>query len=85
MATSTPSFTGTAKVGSVLTAKVTSWAPGAVLKYQWLLDGKAIRGATARTYKLLSTQKGKRISLTITQTAPGYVTATKTSAAIKVG
>ena len=80
-----PSFTGTAKVGSVLTAKTSAWATGAVISYQWLLDGKAIRGATARTYKLLSTQKGKRISLTITQTAPGYVTATKTSAAIKVG
>ncbi len=85
MGAGTPSITGTPRVGATLTASTSSWVKGAVISYQWLLDGKAIRGATARTYKLLSTQKGKRISLTITQTAPGYVTATKTSAAIKVG
>ncbi len=85
MTATTPTFTGAVKVGSIVTAKTGAWATGAVISYQWLLDGKAIKGATGRTYKLLSTQKGKRISLTITQKATGYSTATKTSAAIKVG
>ncbi len=85
MGAGTPSITGTPRVGATLTARTSAWATGAVISYQWLLDGKAIKGATARTYKLLSSQKGKRISLTITQKATGYSTATKTSAAIKVG
>ena len=85
MSAANPSITGTAKVGSTLTAKASAWAPGATLSYQWLLDGKAIKGATARTYKLLAAQKGKRISLTVTQRANGYTTVSKTSASIKVG
>ena len=85
MASKTPTLSGIAKVGTTLTAKTTAWISGAKITYQWLLDGKIIKGATRSTYKILSSQKGKRISVTITQSALGYVTASKTSIAIKVG
>jgi hypothetical protein len=85
MRVSTPSITGSVKVGKVVTAKTTAWVPGAAITYQWLLDGKAIKGATGKTFKALPSQKGRRLSLTVTQKLLGYVTATKTSSAIKIG
>jgi hypothetical protein len=85
MRVSTPSITGLVKVGKVVTAKTTAWVPGAAITYQWLLDGKAIKGATGKTFKALPSQKGRRLSLTVTQKLLGYVTATKTSSAIKIG
>ena len=80
----TPTLYGTPKVGSTLTAKTTSWVSGARITYQWMLDGKAIKGATKSTYKILSTQKGKKISVVITQSALGYTTASKTSLSVKI-
>ena len=79
------SVTGTPTTGKVLTAKASAWAPGAKLAYQWLLDGKAIAGATKATYTLLKTQKAHKISVRITQTAVGYNTGTGVSSALKVG
>jgi hypothetical protein len=85
MRVSTPSITGTAKVGKVVTAKTAAWVPGAAITYQWLLDGKAIKGATGKTFKALASQKGRKLSLTVTQKLLGYVNATKTSSAVKIG
>lgn len=81
----TPRMTGTAKVGKILAGSSPLWAPNAKFSYQWLLDGKKIPGATKSTYKLLPAQKGRKISLQVTQSATGYATATKVSTSVKVG
>jgi hypothetical protein len=78
----TPTITGTTKVGSTLTARAGTWAPTPVtLSHQWLRNGVAISGATATTYKLTSTDKGKRISVRVTGSKTGYNTLTQTSTA----
>jgi uncharacterized protein YjbI with pentapeptide repeats len=81
----TPKITGTAKVAKTLTAVSAKWASVATIQYQWLLDGKAIKAATKSTYKLLPTQKGRKISVQVTQIAAGYKSAVKISTALKVG
>ena len=78
----TPKITGTAKVGSKLTATAGSWGPSPVtLKYQWKANGVTISGATAATYTLPATQKGKRITVTVTGSKTGFTTLARTSAA----
>lgn len=79
--TPTPTVTGTTKAGSTLTAKAGTWDSGVKLAYQWLRNGVAIKRATKATYKLAAADKGKKISVKVTGTKPGYVTAVKTSAA----
>ena len=77
-----PAITGTAKVGSTLTAVPGIWAPSPVtLAYQWKANGAAISGATASTYKLAAADLGKAITVTVTGSKAGYTTAEKTSAA----
>lgn len=78
----TPTITGTTKVGSTLTSKAGTWAPAPVtLSHQWLRNGVAISGATSSTYKLTSTDKGKRISVRVTGTKAGYTPLARTSTA----
>ncbi|MDR2453066.1 MAG: FG-GAP-like repeat-containing protein [Bifidobacteriaceae bacterium] len=77
----TPAVSGTAKVGSALTAAPGTWAPaGVALAYQWLRDGAAITGATAKTYTLVAADQGKKMSVRVTGTLAGYTTASATSA-----
>lgn len=76
---------GVARVGRTLTAKATDWKPSSVtLKYQWLRNGKSIKGATEVRYKLRRQDQGKKISVRVTGSKRGYVTATKQSRRIKV-
>ena len=80
--TAAPKITGTAKVAKTLTAAPGTWSPtGLTYKYQWLRDGTAISGATAKTYKLTSASKGHRVSVRVTASRVGYTTLSKTSAA----
>ncbi|WP_133247546.1 hypothetical protein [Arthrobacter sp. H-02-3] len=77
-----PTITGTAKVGSILTAVPGTWGPSPVaLTYQWKANGVAITGATASTYKLAAAQVGKTVTVTVTGTKAGYTTKSKTSTA----
>lgn len=81
----TPTITGTAKVGQTLTAKPGTWTPSPVtLSYQWKRGGTAISGATAATYKTVSADAGKAITVTVTGTKSGYTTLAKTSAGTTV-
>ncbi|PTL71740.1 hypothetical protein C1I63_02005 [Rathayibacter caricis DSM 15933] len=78
----TPKITGTAKVGSTLTATAGTWGPAPVaLTYQWKANGTAISGATATTYKPTSATVGRTITVTVTGKKTAYTTATRTSAA----
>lgn len=64
---------GTPKVGSRLTAKVTGTAPGKnTASYQWLRNGKAIKGATKTVYVPGIGDAGKRLSVIYKATNPRY-------------
>ncbi|MGK3649383.1 carboxypeptidase regulatory-like domain-containing protein [Pseudarthrobacter enclensis] len=77
-----PTVTGTAKVGSTLTANPGTWGPAPVtLAYQWYRSGTAISGATAATYPLAAADLGKTMTVRVTGTKAGYTTSAKTSAA----
>jgi len=80
-----PKLTGTFKAKQTIKANVKSWVAGASISFKWLLDGKPIKGATKSSYILLAAQKGHKVSLNVTQTAPGYVAATSSTLPTKVG
>jgi len=77
-----PTITGTAKVGSTLTAVPGVWGPAPVtLTYQWKANGLSVVGGTAATYVPVTGDVGKTITVTVTGSKVGYTTASKTSAA----
>lgn len=81
MTVATPKISGTAKVGSKLTAVAGAWTPGATLSYQWAASGAAIAGATGPSLTLTAAQLGKTISVTVSGTREGYTPASRTSVA----
>ncbi|TYL55920.1 hypothetical protein FXB39_01605 [Nocardioides sp. BGMRC 2183] len=80
-----PKITGTARVGSRLTATpgTFSGAPDDVAG-QWLANGAPIAGATGTSLVLTSAMVGKRISYESTATKAGEETVSSTSTAAKV-
>lgn len=74
-----PSITGTPRVGQALTAVPGTWTDGATFTYAWLADGQVVGGATSRTFVPGAAQAGRRISVRVTGTRPGYVAATRSS------
>jgi len=79
-----PKLSGTAVVGSSLTAKPGKWTAGTKLTYQWLRAGKAIVGASSEKYALTASDLGKAIKVKVTGTKQGYNPVTKASKAKKV-
>jgi len=79
----TPTISGTAKVGTKLTAKPGTWTKGTALKYQWYVGGKAVSGATASTFTPTGSHAGKTVVVKVTGTLSGYTTTTKGSKATK--
>lgn len=76
----TPKITGMAKVGKTLRALAGAWKPGKVsLRFQWLANGKVIKGATRATLKLGAALAGKKISVRVTGTERGYATVARVS------
>ena len=83
LTTPTPTIKGTAKVGRKLTAAA-AWGPSGVkLSYRWLRDGKTISGATNASYTLVSSDRGRKISVRVTGSLSGATTVAKTSAVTK--
>ena len=82
--TAVPTITGTAAVGSTLTAKPGTWTTGTTFAYQWKADGAAIDGATGPTYTIAPTLKGKKVTVMVTGSKSGYSSVSKTSAATAV-
>jgi predicted RNA-binding protein with TRAM domain len=82
--TQIPNVLGQVKTGLTLTAQTLPGTPGALISYQWLLDGKPIKNATQQNYTLLKSQKGKSISVVVTQVASGFAKASKTSPSLKI-
>ncbi|NKX50236.1 hypothetical protein HER39_06570, partial [Arthrobacter deserti] len=67
-------------VGRTLTARAGSWPSGTALKYQWYRSGKAIKGATHRTYRVAAADRGLRLKVRVTGPKPGYAAVRKASA-----
>jgi len=68
-----PSFRGVLRAGKVLTASKGLWAaPGHVYRYQWLRNGKVIKGATAYRYRLTRHDRGMRIRVRVTAVRTGF-------------
>lgn len=79
--TTLPSIGGTKRVGYTLTAYVGTWTPsGLTYQYQWYRGTTAITGATAKTYKLPSTARGKQIRVRVKALRTGYTSLAKYSA-----
>jgi hypothetical protein len=79
----TPRVVGRPRVGRTVTASAAGWGPVAVTRsYRWLINGKAVKGTAASRarWKIPRSARGKRISVRVTGTSPGYTTAVRTSA-----
>jgi hypothetical protein len=75
-----PTITGTTTVGSTLTAVPGAWSPAGVgFAYQWYTDGSRIEGTTKATLDLTPELAGKAITVAVTGTKAGYITATTAS------
>src|SRR5690606_29703878 len=80
-----PAVKGSARLGKTLRATAGSWSlPGATYSYQWLRDGKVIKGATAARYALKKKDVRKRISVRVTASVPGHVAGVVASSSTKV-
>jgi hypothetical protein len=82
--TPTPSISGTASVGLVLTAAEGSWDSGVGFAYRWLRNGSPIGGATARAYTLTPADLGALITAEVTGSLNGYNSVSRTSASVTV-
>ena len=79
-----PAITGTATVGSVLTATPGTWSPSPdSVTYQWIRGSTPIAGATNSTYTLVIKDRAKRISVRVTVVKANYTATSKTSAAVQ--
>ncbi len=75
-----PRISGEARLGATLRADGGTWtAPSPTLTYQWLRGGKAIPGATGRTYKVQAADAGSRLAARVTASAPGFPRASATT------
>lgn len=66
--TASPTITGTAKVGSVLTANNGTWTGSPTFKYQWLANAVNVAGATSKTYTPVAGDVGKVMTVSVTGT-----------------
>ncbi len=73
------SISGKVSAGKQITGKVTSWVPGAVISYKWFIDGKAVKGQTKVSFKIPTTARGHKISLSVTETSVGFKVSTVSS------
>lgn len=78
--TPTPTVSGTARVGSRLTATTATWGPAPVtLAYQWLRSGSSIPGATTSGYTLTAADLGRQMTVRVTGSKLGYASVARTS------
>ncbi|MCW5953679.1 MAG: hypothetical protein KIT69_15610, partial [Propionibacteriaceae bacterium] len=80
-----PRLVAPVAVGHPVSVEVGTWAvPGVSFSYQWKRNGKKIKKATKASYTPASSDQGKKLTVTVTARAPGYLTKSVTSAAVKV-
>ena len=80
-----PKLKGKPKVGKKLTATTGVWSPKPTsYTYKWLKNGKAIKGATAATYRIKKADKRKKITVKVTAKRSGYKAKSAVSKAKRV-
>jgi hypothetical protein len=79
LSSTTPTITGTVKVGNVLGVKRGTWTWGTAFKYRWLRNGVPISGAWYSTYKIRTADRGAKLTVRVTGSRLGYTTAATTS------
>jgi len=80
-----PTITGTAHVGSTLTAVVGNWQPAPVtIAIQWYRNGQKISGATHTGYVVTTSDRGAKLSVAVTGTEPGFTSRTETSGDLRI-
>lgn len=80
-----PTISGNStKAGSTLTGSTGNWISGVQLQAQWLSDGDPIPGATATSYVIQNSDKGRTLRFQVTASADGYQTVVKVSAGKKI-
>jgi hypothetical protein len=80
----TPVISGVLKVGKTISATTGAWDSGVRFNYQWFRNGVAVSGATTKTYKTISLDLGKTMTVAIVATKPGYTSINLTSAAVVI-
>ncbi len=66
------SLTGTPRPGTTLTAHPARWDRPTTTTFQWTRDGRPIPAATGPTLRLRPSDRGARIAVTLTATAPHH-------------
>lgn len=84
LTTAAPSVGGTMRAGKFLTARTGRWTAGTTFRYQWLRNGRAVRGAHHARYRLGAADRGSKISVRVTGSKSGFMGATRTSPARRV-
>lgn len=79
-----PRIIGTVKVGSTVGVSAGAWSPRPVFDYAWLLDGRAIPGATDDSLVVTPAMGGHKLQVTVIGASTGYTTTERTSAAATV-
>lgn len=85
-----PAVRGIAEVGKTLTADAGEWSPSDVeLSYQWYANGTAIYGQTASTLVVPDSVLGKKITVRVSGSKPGYdrvlIESVQTAAVVEAG
>ncbi|GAA5147627.1 hypothetical protein GCM10023340_20320 [Nocardioides marinquilinus] len=78
----TPSITGRPVVGRALRVRPGAHDPGVTLRVRWYVGDRAVTGArgAAATFTPRRTERGRRVSVEVVATKPGYVALTRRSA-----
>jgi hypothetical protein len=75
-----PTLSGSTRVGSTMSASAGDYSPAnATVSYEWLRDGTVLPGTTGRTRTLPASDRGHRLSVRVSYSAPGYTTRTLTT------
>ena len=77
------------RAGRLLSVSVKGWKPkpkqkSVKVRYQWLKNGKKIKGAKKATYRVRGKDRGKKITVRVTVKAKGYDKASRTSKKVKI-
>ncbi len=75
-----PTVSGSAAVGSTLTATTGTWNGTFTYTYQWTRDGSNIGSATSSTYATVGADVGHAVGCKVTATGPVVTTETATQA-----
>lgn len=84
-ATKKPKITGTVKAGRTVKVSVGAWSPRAdTYRYEWRLNGKVIKGATAASLKLKKSWAGKKLTVVVIAKRAGHYDGRAVAAAVKI-